>query len=96
MEPSDIDVAGVFGRVPGDPTSMKPNPGLLLDAMSASSAVPASCIFIGDAARDVEAGTAAGLATIGYANKAGTAATLTAAGAVVVTESMSAIAAALR
>ncbi|MFJ2909334.1 HAD family hydrolase [Streptomyces sp. NPDC087228] len=91
-----LDVAGVFGRVPGDPASMKPSPRLLLDAMSASSAAPASCVFIGDAARDVEAGTAAGVATIGYANKAGKAATLAAAGAVVVTDSMDAIANALR
>ncbi|MCX4549449.1 HAD family hydrolase [Streptomyces sp. NBC_01500] len=90
------DVAGVFGRVPGDPTSMKPNPRLLLDALSAASAAPASCIFIGDAARDVEAGKAAEVATIGYANKPGKEAVLAAAGAVVVTDSMSTIADALR
>ncbi|MEW1724382.1 HAD family hydrolase [Streptomyces sp. NPDC093109] len=89
------DIAGVFGRVPGDPTSMKPNPRLLLDALSVASAAPASCIFIGDAARDVEAGHAAEVATIGYANKPGKDAKLAAAGAVAVTDSMEAIADAL-
>lgn len=88
-------VAGVFGRVPGDPTSMKPNPRLLLNAMDAGHAKPSECIFIGDAARDVQAGDAAGVATIGYANKPGKDATLTAAGAVVVVDSMQLIADAL-
>ncbi|WP_405389168.1 HAD hydrolase-like protein [Streptomyces sp. NBC_01102] len=92
----DDAIAGVFGRVPGDPTSMKPNPRLLFDALSAASAAPATCIFIGDAARDVEAGNAADVATIGYANKPGKEAALAAAGAVAVTDSMSAIADALR
>ena len=50
------------------------------------------CIFIGDAARDVQAGKAADVATIGYANKPGKEAALAAAGAVAVTDSMSAIA----
>ncbi|MFJ1644935.1 HAD family hydrolase [Streptomyces sp. NPDC088258] len=90
------DIAGVFGRVPGDPTSMKPNPRLLLDALSAASAAPASCVFIGDAVRDVEAGRAVEVATIGYANKAGKEAKLAAAGAVAVTDSMEAVADALR
>ncbi|MFF7454786.1 HAD family hydrolase [Kitasatospora sp. NPDC008115] len=81
-------VAGVFGRVPGDPSSMKPNPRLLLEAMAAAGAGPERCIFIGDAARDVEAGEAAGIPTIGYANKPGKAAKLAAAGAVAIVDSM--------
>ncbi|MER7843228.1 HAD-IA family hydrolase [Kitasatospora sp. NPDC096077] len=88
-------VAGVFGRVPGDPSSMKPNPRLLLEAMDAVGTRPDHCIFIGDAARDVEAGEAAGVPTIGYANKPGKAAKLTAAGAVVIVDSMGLIATAL-
>ncbi|MER7667949.1 HAD family hydrolase [Kitasatospora sp. NPDC096128] len=51
-------VAGVFGRIPGDPSSMKPNPHLLLEAMEGAGAGPEHCIFIGDAACDVEAGKA--------------------------------------
>ncbi|GAA4328319.1 HAD family hydrolase [Actinomadura luteofluorescens] len=88
-------IAGVFGRVPGDPTSMKPSPRLLLDALAGASAAPESCILIGDAVRDVQAGHAAKVATIGYANKPGKEAKLTAAGAVVVTDSMEAVADAL-
>ncbi|MFG2903673.1 HAD family hydrolase [Kitasatospora sp. NPDC048286] len=85
-------VAGVFGRTPGDPSSMKPNPRLLLEAMEAAGTGPEHCIFVGDAARDVEAGEAAGVPTIGYANKPGKDIKLAAAGAVVVVDSMQLIA----
>ncbi|MFD7901164.1 HAD family hydrolase [Kitasatospora sp. NPDC059747] len=88
-------VAGVFGRAPGDPSSMKPSPRLLLEAMKAAGVGPEHCIFIGDAARDVEAGEAAGAPTIGYANKPGKGAKLAAAGAVVIVDSMVPIADAL-
>lgn len=89
-------VAGVFGRREGDPTSMKPNPRLLLDAMTAAGATPAECVFIGDAVRDVEAGHAAGVPTVGYANKPGKAEHLAAAGATTVVDALSPITAALR
>ncbi|MEV7354424.1 HAD-IA family hydrolase [Kitasatospora sp. NPDC091276] len=88
-------VAGVFGRAPGDPSSMKPNPRLLLEAMEAACTGPEHCIFIGDATRDVEAGKAAGVPTIGYANKPGKDVKLVAAGAVVVVGAMRLIADAL-
>ncbi|GAA2810034.1 HAD family hydrolase [Kitasatospora paracochleata] len=88
-------VTGIFGRSPGDPSSMKPNPRLLLAAMDAAGSRPDECIFIGDAARDVEAGYAAGVATIGYANKPGKDTRLSSAGAVVVVDSMQLIADAL-
>ncbi|MFD5467056.1 HAD family hydrolase [Kitasatospora sp. NPDC127059] len=87
--------AGIFGRAPGDPSSMKPNPRLLLEAMEAEGTGPEYCIFIGDASRDVEAGAAAGIPTIGYANKPGKGAKLAAAGAVVIVDSMELIADAL-
>ncbi|MFJ6616990.1 HAD family hydrolase [Kitasatospora sp. NPDC091335] len=88
-------VAGVFGRAPGDPSSMKPNPRLLLEAMEAAGTRPEQCVFVGDAARDVEAGEAASIPTIGYANKPGKDAKLAAAGAVVIVDSMQLIADAL-
>ncbi|MFJ5922554.1 HAD family hydrolase [Kitasatospora sp. NPDC092948] len=88
-------VTGVFGRIPGDPSSMKPSPRLLLDAMTAAGTGPEQCVFIGDAVRDVEAGDASGVATIGYANKPGKDAKLAAAGAVVIVGSMQLIADAL-
>ncbi|MFK0192552.1 HAD family hydrolase [Kitasatospora sp. NPDC090308] len=88
-------VAGVFGRVPGDPSSMKPNPRLLAAAMAAAGMGPEGTMFIGDAARDVEAGNAAGVPTIGYANKPGKGAKLSVAGAVAIVESMQTVADAL-
>ncbi|MFC6596948.1 HAD-IA family hydrolase [Kitasatospora paranensis] len=88
-------VSGIFGRVPGDPSSMKPSPRLLQDAMAAAGRKPGECIFIGDAVRDVEAGEAATVGTIGYANKPGKYLRLATAGAVVVVESMQLIADAL-
>ncbi|MFI1203808.1 HAD family hydrolase [Streptomyces sp. NPDC020883] len=81
-------VAGQFGRVSGQPKSMKPSPRLLSAAMRAAEAKPGDCIFVGDAVRDVEAAHAAGMEAIGYANKPGKDATLTAAGAVAVVTSM--------
>ncbi|MFI6153318.1 HAD family hydrolase [Kitasatospora sp. NPDC051170] len=88
-------VAGVFGRAPGEPSSMKPNPRLLLEAMEAAGTGPVQCVFIGDAVRDIEAGEAAAVPTIGYANKPGKDAKLAAAGAVIVVDSMQHIADAL-
>ncbi|MFF0579545.1 HAD family hydrolase [Streptosporangium saharense] len=88
-------VTGVFGRIPGDPASMKPSPRLLLDAMNSTGSVPAECVFIGDAVRDIEAGDAAGVSTIGYANKPGKDTSLAAAGAVAVVGSMKVIVEAL-
>ncbi|GAA2476725.1 HAD family hydrolase [Streptomyces thermolineatus] len=81
-------VTAVFGRHPNAPTSMKPSPQLLHDAMTAVVAQPAECIFIGDAVRDVQAGDAAGVRTIGYANKPGKREKLSAVSAVVIVESM--------
>ncbi|MFC9742943.1 HAD family hydrolase [Streptomyces noursei] len=81
-------VAGQFGRVSGQPKSMKPSPRLLSAAMEAAEAKPSDCIFIGDAVRDVEAAHAAGMEAIGYANKPGKGAALTEAGAVAVVTSM--------
>ena len=81
-------VAGVFGRVPGEPSAMKPDPRLLTDAMDAAAAKPAECVFIGDSVRDVQAGNAVGVGTIGYANKPGKDVKLQQAGAVVIVRSM--------
>ncbi|MFC5666171.1 HAD family hydrolase [Kitasatospora misakiensis] len=88
-------VVGIFGRAPGDPSSMKPNPRLLLEAIETVGAGQEHCVFIGDAARDVEAGNAAGVPTIGYANKPGKNLKLATAGAVAVVESMYFVAEAL-
>ncbi|MFD7729559.1 HAD family hydrolase [Kitasatospora phosalacinea] len=88
-------VARTIGRMPGDPASMKPSPRLLLEAMGDGEDRAADFVFVGDAVRDVEAGLAAGVSTIGYANKPGKRERLEAAGALVVVDSMESIAAAL-
>lgn len=88
----DDCVSGSFGRVHGQPASMKPSPRLLADAMRAADAKPGECIFVGDAVRDVEAAHAAGMSAIGYANKPGKAESLTTAGAIGVVTSMETLA----
>ncbi|MEE1929844.1 HAD family hydrolase [Streptomyces sp. TRM 70351] len=87
--------ASVVGRVPGVPQSMKPSPRLLIAAMADADAKRPECMFVGDAVRDVEAATAAGIPTIGYANKKGKRESLTAAGAVVIIDHMESVASAL-
>jgi len=42
----------------------KPDPAQLLHACEVAAVAPADCIYVGDAARDIEAGSRAGMATI--------------------------------
>jgi 2-phosphoglycolate phosphatase len=52
--------------VGGDTTPhAKPHPAPLLHAAQAMKVAPSACVYVGDDLRDVEAGTAAGMATIG-------------------------------
>lgn len=88
-------VAGCFGRVPGKPKSMKPSPELLLAALRIAQAEPTDGIFIGDAVRDIEAAHAAGMLAFGYANKPGKKEALARMGAVMVMNTMEALAEAL-
>ncbi|GAA3573193.1 HAD-IA family hydrolase [Kribbella ginsengisoli] len=64
-------VAHIEGRNPADPTLMKPAPHLIDRAIRTLGVYPSSCVFIGDQTTDIEAGRAAGVSTIGYANKPG-------------------------
>jgi HAD superfamily hydrolase (TIGR01509 family) len=64
-------VSHVEGRNPTDPTMMKPDPYLLQRAIRKLGVKPSACVFIGDQTTDIEAGRAAGISTIGYANKPG-------------------------
>ena len=51
--------------VSGDTTPhAKPHPAPLLEAARRMGAVPAACVYVGDDLRDVQAGRAAGMATI--------------------------------
>jgi len=85
-------VTAVHGRHPGDPDLMKPAPYLLLAALHGASADPAAAVFVGDSVSDVQAGRAARVPVIGYANKPGKAGRLRAAGAHAVVEGIDLIA----
>jgi N-acetyl-D-muramate 6-phosphate phosphatase len=47
-----------------DAPQAKPHPGTLLMACQIAEAVPAECIYVGDAERDIQAGHAAGMQTV--------------------------------
>jgi phosphoglycolate phosphatase len=81
-------VSVISARVSSDPLLMKPNPYLLEQALSGLDVPAADALFIGDSVTDVEASIAASVRCIGYANKAGKAERLTAAGIVALVDSM--------
>lgn len=81
-------VAHVEGRDPGDPRLMKPDPHLVERAVGALGVGAASCVFVGDQATDMEAGRAADVPVVGYANKPGKVEALGRAGADVIITSM--------
>ena len=57
------------GRPKGEPHLMKPNPVVLLHALEVLRTPPQEAVFIGDSVSDIQAGRAAGIPTVGYANK---------------------------
>jgi HAD superfamily hydrolase (TIGR01509 family) len=81
------DISIVIGRPFGRPKQMKPDPHLLHEALKASRADASTAVFIGDSVTDVESGKAAGVMTVGFANKPGKAQKLREAGAKVVVDS---------
>jgi phosphoglycolate phosphatase len=90
-------IDGLVARVDGmHPRLLKPHPFLLERSFTATRTEPEDAVFVGDAVTDIEAGHAAGIRTIGYANKPGKHEHLTAAGADAVIGSMLTLAAALR
>ncbi|MQM26644.1 HAD family hydrolase [Glycomyces albidus] len=76
----DVAVDHVIGRPFGRPEQMKPDPYLLNQALKVTGLPASRACFIGDSVTDVEAGRAAGVTTIGYANKPGKAERLERAG----------------
>ena len=67
-----MEQLGVLGRsttaIGGDTTAFaKPHPEPLLHAARVAAVDPARCVYIGDDLRDVEAGRAAGMATVAAA-----------------------------
>jgi phosphoglycolate phosphatase len=77
----------VSARTIPDPTLLKPSPHLLVQAITALDADPAECAIIGDSVTDIQAARAAGIASIGYANKPGKYQAFTAAGATAIISS---------
>jgi HAD superfamily hydrolase (TIGR01509 family) len=76
----------VTGRAHGRPDLMKPNPAPILATVTALNTTPAACVMIGDSPTDIQAGHAAGVHTIGHANKPGKLQALISAGADAITE----------
>lgn len=71
---------------------MKPHPHVLLRALTELAAPAESAVIVGDSVTDTEAGLAADVWTIGYANKPGKVEALADAGADAVVTSMSLLA----
>ena len=88
-------VAPIIGRPYADPARMKPHPEPVLQAVHDLGVQPARSVLVGDSLSDIEAGLAAGVRTIGYANRPAKAAAFRKAGADVVIDSMGPLAAAL-
>jgi HAD superfamily hydrolase (TIGR01509 family) len=63
-------VSAVEGRPSGRPDWMKPHPYLLFNAIRDLASEPSACVFIGDSMTDIDAGRAAGVRVIAYANRA--------------------------
>ena len=85
----------VVGRTIPDPSLLKPNPHLLLEAAAALDISPACGVLVGDSVTDMEAARAAGSLSIGLANKPAKRERLVDAGADAVIDTMAQLASAL-
>ncbi|RSM38907.1 haloacid dehalogenase [Actinoplanes sp. ATCC 53533] len=88
-------VSPVVGRAYAEPGQMKPNPEPILHAVRALGLAPDRTVLVGDSLSDIEGSRAAGVRSIGYANRPAKAEVFRQAGADVVIDSMGAIASAL-
>jgi HAD superfamily hydrolase (TIGR01509 family) len=78
----------VVARTSSDPALLKPSPHLIQQAINGLNAPPAHCLLVGDSDSDIHAACGAGIDSIGYANRPGKHASLTAAGATIVIGSL--------
>jgi HAD superfamily hydrolase (TIGR01509 family) len=85
----------VVGRTYGEPSLMKPNPAPIVAAVAELDADPSECVLIGDSVSDITGAAAAGVRSIGYANKPGKRQRLSDAGADPIVDSMAPIATAM-
>ena len=88
-------VSAVVGRAYAEPGRIKPNPEPILQAVHALGLSPDRTVLVGDSLSDIEGSRAAGVRTIGYANRPAKAEVFRQARADVVIDSMGAIARAL-
>ncbi|GAA0445235.1 hydrolase [Acrocarpospora corrugata] len=61
----------IAARAEADPRLMKPNPHLVRKSLIELAAVPARTVLVGDSLTDIQAAKAAGVLSVGYANKPG-------------------------
>jgi beta-phosphoglucomutase-like phosphatase (HAD superfamily) len=88
-------VQTIVGRSSSDPRLLKPSPYPTLRSIHLLKADPQACTLVGDAPSDIASARAAGIRSIGYANKPGKNERLNMAGADVVIFTMSQLASAL-
>jgi HAD superfamily hydrolase (TIGR01549 family) len=86
-----IDVDAVIARTDSDPALLKPSPHLVSRAIDTLRGAPSAAALLGDSTNDITAAHAAGIESIGYANKPGKYDALVDAGADVVIDDMTAI-----
>jgi HAD superfamily hydrolase (TIGR01549 family) len=86
----------VSARTEADPSLLKPNPHLLVQALAYIGTEPSFAVLIGDSTTDVEASKRAGVVAVGYANRPGKIQRLGEAGANVIVASMELLADTLR
>ncbi|MFI9010142.1 HAD family hydrolase [Actinosynnema sp. NPDC053489] len=84
----DSIISFISGRVHAQPALMKPNPFSLTLAANRLGISSTDAVLIGDTVTDIEASHAAGVKSIGYANKPGKRESLSRAGADAVIDSM--------
>lgn len=78
----------VVARTTPDPGQLKPSSHLIDRAVAELRTEPADCVLVGDSVSDIQAGQAASVITIGYANRPGKQERLTEAGAAVIITSL--------
>ncbi len=88
-----VDV--IAARTEPDPGLMKPSPHLIAQAVRELEAELGESTLVGDSVTDIQSACAAGVRSIGYANKPGKRERLTRAGADVIVTSMEELALAL-
>lgn len=78
----------IAARTSADTSLLKPSPDLVIQASSALEVQPMGCTLVGDSISDIQAAIAAGVSSVGYANKPRKGSTLATAGSIAVVTSI--------